>query len=513
MSTVERELLCPHCQTLFTTTRRRQVYCSQECSAQALRDRLAQFEAEGAPARSTWTGGPRWRRPRSASCEWCTATFEPKRKEQRFCGPECVREAGQVRLEELRDAGTDPAHGGKAADVRREALSRRRVQHMALKGMDAAQRQYLARVVEDGRPIVIDEHDGTPQHIHFNLDGDAWRLAGERWSRLARGESVLTLTGHGSRLSVDKDALIVTAGRTHSSDEPATWRLERGTHKTEAIVIAGHSGTLSLDALQWCQDQGIAILALDRDSRLTSVVSPRIASYAELRRLQYDADALPLARALVGMKLRASAEARPQVRDVMEEHSRLVNSAPTLQAVRLLEGQAGMRYWEAWRLNLRWRGHAPATWQAFTQRESPIGSQSGARFAAHPVNAMLNLAYTILAGRIERACVTTGLDPAIGYLHADHDGRESLVWDLIEPLRAEVDRRLLSWVESTVWTRSDFAVDRTGVVRCHPALVRIVVERTALPEREIGDVVDWLIGTLRGQALGHAPSAVLVAAG
>ncbi|WP_041362056.1 CRISPR-associated endonuclease Cas1 [Nitrosomonas ureae] len=52
----------------------------------------------------------------------------------------------------------------------------------------------------------------------------------------------------------------------------------------------------------------------------------------------------------------------------------------------------------------------------------------------------IKIPYAILAGQVERALQITGLDVAVGSLHADQDGRASLVYDLMEPLRPVVDK-------------------------------------------------------------------------
>lgn len=57
------------------------------------------------------------------------------------------------------------------------------------------------------------------------------------------------------------------------------------------------------------------------------------------------------------------------------------------------------------------------------------------RPAKDPYNAVLNYCYGILYGRIEKACILSGLDPYIGFLHADNYNKKSLVFDLIEPYR------------------------------------------------------------------------------
>jgi CRISPR-associated protein Cas1 len=58
-------------------------------------------------------------------------------------------------------------------------------------------------------------------------------------------------------------------------------------------------------------------------------------------------------------------------------------------------------------------------------------------------NATLNYAYGILYSLVEKACVYAGLDPYVGFLHADNYNKKSLVFDLIEPFRILGDRAVV----------------------------------------------------------------------
>lgn len=59
-------------------------------------------------------------------------------------------------------------------------------------------------------------------------------------------------------------------------------------------------------------------------------------------------------------------------------------------------------------------------------------------------NSMLNYAYGILYGMVERSCLLAGLDPYIGLLHTDNYNKKSLVFDLIENYRAWADEIVIS---------------------------------------------------------------------
>jgi hypothetical protein len=53
------------------------------------------------------------------------------------------------------------------------------------------------------------------------------------------------------------------------------------------------------------------------------------------------------------------------------------------------------------------------------------------RLAVNPANAMLNYLYTLLLAESSIAVAAMGLDPGLGYLHADNDYRDSLSCDLM----------------------------------------------------------------------------------
>jgi hypothetical protein len=101
------------------------------------------------------------------------------------------------------------------------------------------------------------------------------------------------------------------------------------------------------------------------------------------------------------------------------------------------------------------------------------------RNAHHPVNAMLNYTYAVLEGRVRIAIAEAGLDQSIGYLHVCQAGRDSLVYDLMEPYRPLADRHVLEIIRSETFTARDFVVDSKGVCRLHPSLAGRLVSGRA----------------------------------
>jgi len=74
-----------------------------------------------------------------------------------------------------------------------------------------------------------------------------------------------------------------------------------------------------------------------------------------------------------------------------------------------------------------------------------------------PVNALLSLAYSLLVRHFTAACVLTGLDPHVGFFHADRPGRPSLALDLMEPFRPLIaDSAVITAVNNGEITSEDF---------------------------------------------------------
>jgi len=74
-----------------------------------------------------------------------------------------------------------------------------------------------------------------------------------------------------------------------------------------------------------------------------------------------------------------------------------------------------------------------------------------------PVNALLSLAYSLLAKDLTVACYAVGFDPYIGYYHQPRFGRPALALDLMEPFRPLIaDSAVLTAINTGMVTERDF---------------------------------------------------------
>ncbi|MGH2499667.1 MAG: CRISPR-associated endonuclease Cas4g/Cas1g [Candidatus Limnocylindria bacterium] len=198
-------------------------------------------------------------------------------------------------------------------------------------------------------------------------------------------------------------------------------------------------------------------------------VEVRIAQY----RASFDeAFCLRFARGLVAAKIvnqrtilrrnwRGDAEERQVVLRRLSVIRREAQRARSLSELLGLEGDATARYFRAF---------ATLIDPAGARRPDGHGGFRGFRFEARnrrpptdPANAMLSLAYAMLARHLTIALASVGLDPYRGFYHAPRYGRPALALDIMEPFRPIIaDSVVLSAANTGEISGSDFVVATVG---------------------------------------------------
>ncbi|MBS0562055.1 MAG: type I-C CRISPR-associated endonuclease Cas1 [Proteobacteria bacterium] len=248
-------------------------------------------------------------------------------------------------------------------------------------------------------------------------------------------------------------------------------------HLLEGVVSFGRAGA-SPALMAACAEAGIGLSHLDPNGRfLARIEGPRSGNVL-LRRRQYrtaddPAATVPIVRAIVTAKV---ANQRAVIRRALRDHGdtsadawrggmetverRLTDVGRrclvTLDTAGLrgLEGEAALAYFGVFGALVRVDGDA----FAFTVRSR--------RPPLDRMNALLSFLYAMLGHDCRSALETHGLDPQVGFLHADKPGRASLAQDLMEELRPVLaDRLALSLVNRRQLASGDFVVEGTGAVR------------------------------------------------
>lgn len=323
---------------------------------------------------------------------------------------------------------------------------------------------------------------------------------------------VLVLTGYGIRMAVERGHLAITDGLGR---ERRSGRFPRSSRAIRRLVVIGHTGTISFEALRWLSDVGAAFIQIDHDGSVIVATGPVGLDDPRLRRSQALATTnglgLVIARDLLGQKLAGQAALLDRLGTEQATHaaSRVreltcgLAAAETPDRLRLVEARAAAHYWEAWselclRFGKRDAATVPEGWHAFDGRTSPLSGAS--RRAATPANAILNYLYAILECEARIACAAVGLDPGIGVLHADLKARDSLALDVMEVVRPQVDGFVLELLRDRTFAARDFFETREGGCRLMPSLANLLAETGPRWAAALGPVVEQVARRLMSQA-------------
>jgi CRISPR-associated protein Cas1 len=293
------------------------------------------------------------------------------------------------------------------------------------------------------------------------------------------------------------------------------------------MVSVQGGGNISMAALQWCKNRNIAVHMLNRD--LTANILYHEKQQTSLKRRQFtlsDAERFQMTRETVTAKLHASLNTLDYIRSVLPgkidtiagmqqsiadklawlEMDTIAAAYHSVARMRQVEGIAAKEYWacfEGMPINFvaSEKARIPVNWKCYPGRHN---GKSSPKNATDPLNAMLNYAYAIAISLLREAIVTRGLDAYAGYYHVDKQGRESLLYDLIEWVRADIDRCVLDIMLSKKLHKGDFVLMLDGQVQVSNELaqhIALTVANTLLhtaKDRYEG-VIDWYLAWLKSE--------------
>jgi CRISPR/Cas system-associated endonuclease Cas1 len=284
------------------------------------------------------------------------------------------------------------------------------------------------------------------------------------WQDGARASPRVLVLGAYAALRVRGGALEIEHG---PHDDRQTIRIDIDAEpKPHTILFDSHGEFMTGEALRWCTRYSINLALPGGPGRLITMVESSLETKAKtmtrmrdidpmIIRAQCAADPVKVAREIVrakiGAELKATipdAEARKRQ---FGEWDIKLNSARSVAEIMIVESRAAASYWRTFRdagLRERKNGNLPRSWLRFAQRNKGAAFL-GNQHASHPINAMLNYCYIVEAGRLAKALAAQGMCLSIGFLHADKKGRNSLVWDAIEPFRRQLTRKYLHSLRST----------------------------------------------------------------
>ena len=247
-------------------------------------------------------------------------------------------------------------------------------------------------------------------------------------------------------------------------------------HMIDGVVSFARAGA-SPALLAACAEAGIAMSFLTPNGKfLARMEGPRTGNVL-LRRAQYrwaddPSRAVAIVRGIVAAK---AANQRTVLRRALRDHgatmeiskrdavvaaerrltamARRTLSAPDVATLRGFEGEAAQVYFGVFDHLVR-AGDGAFTFRGRSRRP-PLDR----------INALLSFLYAMLGHDCRSALESVGLDPQVGFLHADRPGRASLALDMMEEFRPVfADRLALSLVNRRQIVANDFTIEDGGAV-------------------------------------------------
>jgi CRISPR-associated protein Cas1 len=325
--------------------------------------------------------------------------------------------------------------------------------------------------------------------------------------------------GFGVKVYVNRRHLIVHDG---IGADRRTRRYHRVTSKLRRVVVVGHTGYITLEALRWIQDAGAVFAQIDSDGNLIAASAPARHHDPKLRRAQVLAPESGLGAVALVTLLKAKLEAqaalverlahlKPTVRvkkttevtvaEWIRGQVRRLHPELPIAKLRQAESIAGRHYWQTWaRLPVNfepgWAKTVPDHWHVAGPRTSDAEHKGRGRKATRPVHAILNYTYAILETEATIACHAMGLDPSLGLMHADVRYRSSLATDVMEPGRPAADEFVLGLLQSRQLRRGDILESREGVCRVGLELARDLAQATPVLRAAVAPHVEQVAQTL-----------------
>ena len=325
--------------------------------------------------------------------------------------------------------------------------------------------------------------------------------------------------GYGVKIYVERGHLIVHDGVGRNRE---TRRFNRATSKLDRLVVIGHTGFITLEAMRWIRDIGATFVQIDADSNVVAMsVSEWFSSSRHLRRAQVLAAESDVGRHQLTRLLKAKLVEQARLAGDLLEHRPLrhgrdrrnrdpqagilaqipkLEDATTINELRVAESIAGRLYWQCFsniptHFERGWREQVPEHWHRAGPRTSP-NDRKRAKRAQTPAHAILNYVYAILQTEATIAAQRMGFDPTLGLMHADKRYRPSLASDLMEPVRPIGDQIVVELLNSRVFKRGDLGESRQGICRLGSGVAAELACHSHALRKAVGPHAERLAGEL-----------------
>ena len=292
-------------------------------------------------------------------------------------------------------------------------------------------------------------------------------------------QNTLYITTQGSYLHKERETLVVEQERKKVAQLPV--------HSIGHIFCFGNV-LVSPFLMGFCGENNVNLAFFTENGRYLGRLQGRQSGNVLLRRAQYrvsEHNPVPIARHIIAAKIQSSKRVLQRRLRNHGEHEAVqaavtalnasvqqLKRAESLDLIRGIEGDAAARYFGVFQ-------HLLADKSGFSfdgrNRRPPRDG----------VNALLSFLYSVLGKDISGALQGVGLDPQVGFLHADRPGRDSLAQDILEEFRAWwVDRMVLSLINRGQIKPQDFVTEVSGAVSIKPETRKLLFQTLQAKKQE-----------------------------
>ena len=259
-------------------------------------------------------------------------------------------------------------------------------------------------------------------------------------------QNTLYITTQGSYLHKERETLVVEQERKKVAQLPV--------HSIGHIFCFGNV-LVSPFLLGFCGENNVNLAFFTENGRYLGRLQGLQSGNVLLRRAQYrvsEQNPVPIARNIIAAKIQAGKRVlQRQIRNY-GENAAIQSAVDSLNiSLRQLK-DAAARYFGVFG-------------QLLSEKSGFSFDGRNRRPPRDGVNALLSFVYSILGKDISGALQGVGLDPQVGFLHADRPGRDSLAQDILEEFRAWwADRLVLSLINRGQIKPQDFVTEASGAV-------------------------------------------------
>lgn len=373
----------------------------------------------------------------------------PVRRRSEVTDPQAVQLALQALC--LRDAGNDVAGAAVWFSTTRRRVEVPLTDELLERARTAvaATRTVLA-ATSPPAPLEEDDRCRRCSHVSVCLPDEHRRAAAAR--RIAVGDPlgrVLHLASPGGRARLRRGMVEVLV-----HDEPPV-AVPLG--QVAGLVVHGN-GEVSSALIREMLSRGFPIVWCSWSGRVVGWAASADGPNGDARGLQHRLDesvGLAVSRAIVAGKIRNQSHMLRRHglpgRDLLRSLAQRALAAPSPGALFGVEGLAAARYFAE-------LAHAAKPgWATFRSRTG--------RPARDPMNAALNVTYSLLLADVIRAVVACGLDPSGGVLHSAGRNKPALALDLMEEFRPLLADSAVLWAVNNGELQESHFRDDLGTVR------------------------------------------------